>query len=124
MQRGVGAEIDLGEVVRLVEGLVDQRHRTDAVLAVAQHLQDERIGYLRRLQVEQAAERAAGLTHQLLAFARRQPLKPVVFDVGTQVENVAQLIRPLVGGSIQIDFTVGNIQVPKIDAIQITQGGT
>ena len=45
------------------------------------------------------------LTAQLLAFARRQPLKPEVFDVGTQVDNVVQLIRPLVGGVYRLsDF--------------------
>jgi len=42
----------------------------------------------------------------LLAFARRQPLKPQVFNVGTQVESVAQLIRPLVGGRIRIEVDI------------------
>ena len=53
--------------------------------------------------ISETVERASKLTGQLLAFARRQPLKPQVFDVGTQVEAVAQLIRPLVGGRIRID---------------------
>ncbi len=39
---------------------------------------------------------------QLLAFARRQPLKPQIFNVGAQIESIAQLIRPVVGSSIQI----------------------
>jgi CheY-like chemotaxis protein len=46
------------------------------------------------------------LTGQLLAFARRQPLSPEVFDVGSQVEGIAQLIRPLVGGRIQIGLEI------------------
>src|SRR5262249_23718401 len=41
-----------------------------------------------------------------LAFARRQPLKPEVFDVGAQVDNVVQLIRPLVGGRIEISVAI------------------
>jgi len=56
--------------------------------------------------ISETVERASKLTAQLLAFARRQPLKPEVFDVGTQVESVAQLIRPLVGGSIQIEVEI------------------
>ena len=58
--------------------------------------------------ISETVERASKLTAQLLAFARRQPLKPEVFDVGTQVANVAQLIGPLVGSSIQIDVEIGD----------------
>jgi PAS domain S-box-containing protein len=52
--------------------------------------------------ISDTVERASKLTAQLLAFARRQPLKPQIFNVGTQVESVAQLVRPLVGGRIEI----------------------
>ena len=56
--------------------------------------------------ISETVERASKLTGQLLAFARRQPLKPQVFNVGTQVEAVAQLIRPLVGGRIRIEVEI------------------
>ena len=52
--------------------------------------------------ISDTVDRASKLTGQLLAFARRQPLAPQVFDVALQVEGIAQLIRPLVGGRIQI----------------------
>jgi PAS domain S-box-containing protein len=52
--------------------------------------------------ISDTVERASKLTAQLLAFARRQPLKPQIFNVGSQVEGVAQLVRPLVGGHIEI----------------------
>ena len=58
--------------------------------------------------IAETVERASKLTAQLLAFARRQPLKPQVFNVGTQVENVAQLVRPLVGGGIQIEIDIAD----------------
>ena len=58
--------------------------------------------------ISQTVERASKLTAQLLAFARRQPLKPQVFNVGAQVESVARLMRPLVGGRIQIDVRIGD----------------
>jgi PAS domain S-box-containing protein len=56
--------------------------------------------------ISDTVDRASKLTGQLLAFARRQPLAPQVFDVGLQVEGIAQLIRPLVGGRIQIGLDI------------------
>lgn len=58
--------------------------------------------------ISDTADRASKLTAQLLAFARRQPLVPEVFNVGAQVESVAALIRPLVGARIQIDLDLCN----------------
>jgi PAS domain S-box-containing protein len=58
--------------------------------------------------ISETVERASKLTGQLLAFARRQPLKPQTFNVGTQVETITQLIRPLVGGRIRIDVQIEN----------------
>jgi PAS domain S-box-containing protein len=58
--------------------------------------------------IGETVERASKLTGQLLAFARRQPLTPQVFNVGTQVEAVAQLIRPLVGARIRIDVDIAD----------------
>jgi nitrogen-specific signal transduction histidine kinase len=56
--------------------------------------------------ISDTVERASKLTAQLLAFARRQPLKPQVFDVGAQVEAVARLVRPLVGPRIRIEVDI------------------
>jgi PAS domain S-box-containing protein len=56
--------------------------------------------------ISDTVDRASKLIGQLLAFARRQPLKPQTFNVGEQVESLAQLIRPLVGTRIQISTTV------------------
>jgi PAS domain S-box-containing protein len=57
--------------------------------------------------ISDTVDRASKLTGQLLAFARRQPLTPQVFNVGAQVESIAQLIRPLMGGRIQIELDLG-----------------
>lgn len=56
--------------------------------------------------ISETVDRASKLTGQLLAFARRQPLKPQTFNVGIQVEQITQLIRPLVSGRIQIDVAI------------------
>jgi PAS domain S-box-containing protein len=56
--------------------------------------------------ISDTVDRASKLTAQLLAFARRQPLTPEVFDVGQQVDAIVKLIRPLVGGRIQIGYEI------------------
>ncbi len=47
-------------------------------------------------------DRASKLTSQLLAFARRQALKPEVFDVAARVRAVLDMIRTISGARIQI----------------------
>lgn len=49
-----------------------------------------------------AVARAAKLTSQLLAFARRQPLKPEVFDVGERMQSLHDMLAPLLGPAIEI----------------------
>ena len=58
--------------------------------------------------ISDTVDRASKLTGQLLAFARRQPLKPQVFDVATQVEIIADLIRPLVGGGVEVAVRIAD----------------
>jgi CheY-like chemotaxis protein len=60
--------------------------------------------------ISDTVDRASKLTAQLLAFARRQPLSPQVFDVGQQVESIVNLIRPLVGARIQLGLEVRDAQ--------------
>ena len=49
-----------------------------------------------------AAERGAGLTQRLLAFSRKQPLKPQVVEIGRLVESVRGLAARALGESIEI----------------------
>ena len=53
--------------------------------------------------ISDTADRGAKLTGQLLAFARRQPLKPEVFDVGEKVAGVAEMVRSLLGSRIVLN---------------------
>ena len=52
--------------------------------------------------ISDTVARAAKLTGQLLAFARRQALKPEVFDVGRSVLGVADMVGTLTGARIRI----------------------
>jgi len=52
--------------------------------------------------VSETVERAAKLTSQLLAFARRQPLKPEVFEVGKQVQSLGDMLQTVTGARIEV----------------------
>ncbi len=47
-------------------------------------------------------DRAAKLTGQLLAFARRQALKPEVFDVGARLQDVADMLDTITGARVRV----------------------
>ena len=54
--------------------------------------------------ISDAVTRAARLTGQLLAFARRQSLQPEVFDAGHNVQMVSEMIGSLTGARIRMAF--------------------
>src|SRR5512146_1714834 len=53
-------------------------------------------------QVVEAADRAANLTHQLLAFSRKQVLQPTVLDLGDVVSGIAPMLRRIIGEHIEL----------------------
>ena len=55
-------------------------------------------------QVRRAAQSAAELTHQLLAFARRQPLSPSEVDVSRLVVGLDGLLRRTLGAAVSLDI--------------------
>ncbi|MBJ7406219.1 MAG: response regulator [Bradyrhizobium sp.] len=52
--------------------------------------------------IADSVARAARLTSQLLAFARRQTLKPEVFDVGARMQSLHDMLATLLGPAIEI----------------------
>ncbi len=52
--------------------------------------------------IGETADRAAALTSQLLAFSRRQPLKPEVFDAGERVSAMRRMVETSVGSTIAL----------------------
>ncbi len=56
-------------------------------------------------QIQRAAERAAQLTHQLLAFARREVVRPQVLVVNDVVGEVEQLLRRTIGEHVELNIS-------------------
>ncbi len=65
-------------------------------------------------QVISAAERATVLTRQLLAFSRKQVLQPTVIDVVSVVEDVAPMLRRLIGEHISLRIAKESPELPRI----------
>ncbi|MEO6543465.1 MAG: ATP-binding protein [Nitrospiraceae bacterium] len=72
--------------------------------------------------IKEAGERAAVLTHQLLAFGRRQVLAPKTLNLNDVVVTMERLLRRLIGEDIELltilDATTGSV---KVDPGQIEQ---
>jgi len=73
-------------------------------------------------QIENCALRAAELTRQLLAFARKQTTTPKVLDLNFTVENMLKLLRRLIGENIELVWQPAPVlSVVKIDPSQVDQ---
>jgi two-component system cell cycle sensor histidine kinase/response regulator CckA len=54
-------------------------------------------------EIRTAGDRAAGLTRQLLAYSRRQVLKPQVIDLNSSVTSMVPMLRSLIGETIELN---------------------
>ncbi len=53
-------------------------------------------------EIQSSAERAAGLTHRLLAFSRRQAVEPAVLSLNVLIEDFRRMLRPIIGENIRL----------------------
>ncbi len=69
---------------------------------------------------QKGAERAAALTHRLLAFARQQPLSPEPLDANKMIANMSELLRSTLGEHIAIEtVSAGGLWKTKVDGSQL-----
>ena len=74
------------------------------------------------MQIRQNANRAAGLVRQLLAFSRRQTLRPQVLQIGDMLSDLQMLMRRLAGEKIELDLRHGrDLWLVKADLNQLEQ---
>jgi len=59
-------------------------------------------------QIMKAADRAAALTKQLLAFSRRQVLQPRVLDLNKLVSSLGTMLRRLIGEDVDLRLALGS----------------
>jgi signal transduction histidine kinase/CheY-like chemotaxis protein len=68
-----------------------------------------------------AGRRAADLTHQLLAFGRRQVLKPTTLDIGTILRETEPRLRELLGPKISLQVKCLQGSSVEADGVQLRQ---
>jgi two-component system cell cycle sensor histidine kinase/response regulator CckA len=74
------------------------------------------------MQIKQNANRAASLVRQLLAFSRRQTLRPQVLDLGEVLSDLTMLLRRLIGEKVVLEVTHGRDLWPvRADISQFEQ---
>jgi signal transduction histidine kinase len=84
-------------------------------------LEDEQLkGFAREIQ--SAGERAAGLTHQLLAVSRRQVLQPRILNLNDSAREIELMLRRVIGKGIRVDLDLASkLSNVEADPSQIDQ---
>jgi signal transduction histidine kinase len=82
----------------LLQGIIGSLDR------IKKRISEGRIGDVDRFLngAMSSADRAAALTHRLLAFSRRQPMDPRPVDIGALISTVEELLRRSIGDSIMM----------------------
>ncbi|RYX94907.1 MAG: response regulator [Bradyrhizobiaceae bacterium] len=74
------------------------------------------------MQIKQNATRAATLVRQLLAFSRRQTLRPTVLNLGDALSDIDLLLKRLIGEKVKLEVIHGRDLWPvKVDISQFEQ---
>ena len=74
------------------------------------------------MQIKQNANRAAALVRQLLAFSRKQTLRPQVLDLGETLSDLGMLLKRLIGEKVSLEIVHGRDLWPvKVDISQFEQ---
>ncbi|MHB1109569.1 MAG: response regulator, partial [Devosia sp.] len=74
------------------------------------------------MSIKNSANRAAGLTRQLLAFSRRQTLRPQILEIPTHIDDLTVLLKRLIGEQIALEVDHGQgIWPVKADLVQLEQ---
>jgi len=73
-------------------------------------------------EIQKAAQHSAGLTRQLLTFARKQAIAPEVLDLNETITGMLKMLQRLIGEHIQLTWTPTTHLWPiKIDPTQVEQ---
>jgi two-component system, cell cycle sensor histidine kinase and response regulator CckA len=74
------------------------------------------------LQISTAADRAAALTRQMLAFGRQQMMQPRIINLNTVVSETTQMLRRVIGEDVQLVTNLADtVENSRLDPDQVTQ---
>ncbi|MBI5831231.1 MAG: PAS domain S-box protein [Armatimonadetes bacterium] len=100
----------------ILTAMIGHAESADEMLGARHPAREEIAGVLA------ASQRAASLTRQLLAFARRQVVQPVVFDLGGMASGLSNMLRRLIGEDIDLRVAASPDELPVLaDAGQMEQ---
>jgi PAS domain S-box-containing protein len=90
---------------------------------IAMQLNEENESLLRQLkEITKAANRAATLARQLLAFSRKQLLRPQILDVNTVVRDMDLMLRRLIDADIEFVYDLAcDLEPVRADRTQLEQ---
>jgi two-component system cell cycle sensor histidine kinase/response regulator CckA len=101
-----GVAHDFNNLLTVISGY------TEILLGRAETTGREQLG-----EIAHAAEQAAALTRQLLAFSRRQVLHPVVLDLNQIVGGMEPMVRRIIGDDVNVGVRLG-AALPAVEADQ------
>ncbi len=88
-----GIAHDFNNLLTVIRGSADLLKRSDLAEAKRRRYVDA---------ISDTADRAAKLTGQLLAFARRQALKPELFDLASTIAHITDMLRTMIGSRVTL----------------------
>ena len=92
-----GVAHDFNNLLTVIKGSVDLLRREGVT-------EEKRRRYVEAIGT--TADRAAKLTGQLLAFARRQALRPVLFDAGASLRELGDIVTTLAGSRVTVSIDI------------------
>jgi len=108
-----GVAHDFNNMLAVIIGHVDMVLQTAAPTGnILRHLQ----------AIRKSASRSADLTRQLLAFARKQTVSPVVLDLNETIQGMLKMLSRLIGENIDLVWRPApEVLAVKIDPTQVDQ---
>jgi len=113
-----GVAHDFNNLLQIILSSLDMLERREHGWALSPNARRDLRRYLDAAKV--GGERAASLTRQLLAFARRQPLEPTRVDANRLVAGMSELLRRTLGETISVETVLaGGLWPTFADANQL-----
>lgn len=98
----------LAAIGQVTGGIAHDFNNLLAVVMGNSELLEDELGSENKLlrDIRHAVERAAELTQRLLAYSRRQPLRPETFDVGALISEISPLIERTLGEHVVVSTVI------------------